>query len=139
RAEDLVDHVEDGMMLGGALEGLEATLALMLSGKESAGETNEDVVSIQRRTSELRSDLKFLLRAGDPDFVYYVETRGRGIFLRASPVDVSRIIRDSLFDRMRATVLTSATLAVDGSFEYVKSRLGLKEAQQVRVPSEFDF
>ena len=94
---------------------------------------------MQRRAGELRSDLRFLMRAGDPDFVYYVETRGRGIFLRASPVDVSRIIRDSLFDRMRATVLTSATLAVDGSFEYVKGRLGLKEAQQVRVPSEFDF
>ena len=135
RAEDLAEHFEDWMMLAGALEGLEATLALMVG----AGEPNEDVATIQRRAGELRSDLKFLMRASDPDFVYYVETRGRGIFLRASPVDVSRIIRDSLFDRMRATVLTSATLAVDGSFEYLKGRLGLKEAQQIRVPSEFDF
>ena len=135
RAEDLAEHFEAWMMLAGALEGLEATLALMVG----AGEPNEDVATIQRRAGELRSDLKFLMRAGDPDFVYYVETRGRGIFLRASPVDVSRIIRDSLFDRMRATVLTSATLAVDGSFEYLKGRLGLKEAQQIRVASEFDF
>ena len=135
RAEDLEEQFEDWMMLAGALEGLEATLALMVG----AGEPNEDVATIQRRAGELRSDLKFLMRAGDPDFVYYVETRGRGIFLRASPVDVSRIIQDSLFDRMRATVLTSATLAIDGSFEYLKGRLGLKEAQQIRVPSEFDF
>jgi len=71
--------------------------------------------------------------------VYYLEMRGRGIFLRASPIDVSRIAREALFDRMRATVLTSATLAVDGSFAYVKSRLGIREAAEVRVPSEFDY
>jgi ATP-dependent DNA helicase DinG len=137
RADDLADQFEDGMMLAGALEGLEATLALRATGLPA--NSTEDIAAMQRRASELRGDLSFLLRASDADFVYYVETRGRGIFLRASPVDVSRIIRDSLFDRMRATVLTSATLAVDGSFEYVKSRLGLKAASEVRVPSEFDF
>jgi ATP-dependent DNA helicase DinG len=36
-------------------------------------------------------------------------------------------------------VLTSATLAVDGSFEYARKRLGIKRAAEVRVPSEFDF
>jgi ATP-dependent DNA helicase DinG len=61
------------------------------------------------------------------------------VFLRASPVDVSRIIQDALFDDKRATVLTSATLAVDGSFEYVRGRLGIAEADELRVPSEFDF
>ena len=45
-----------------------------------------------------------------------------------------------LFDRMRATVLTSATLAVDGSFEYVRGRLGIDgRRRDLRVPSEFDF
>ena len=39
------------------------------------------------------------MRAADPDFVYYIETRGPRMqqpFLRASPIDVSRIIRDAL-------------------------------------------
>jgi ATP-dependent DNA helicase DinG len=79
------------------------------------------------------------MRASDPDFVYYLEVRARSLVLRASPVDVSRIIRDSLFERIRTTVLTSATLAVDGSFEYIKGRLGIREAEALRVPSEFDF
>ena len=94
---------------------------------------------LQRRAAEISKDLRFLLRASDADFVYYVETRGRGIFLRASPIDVSRIVREALFDRMRAVVLTSATLAVDGSFTYVKGRLGIREADEVRVASEFDY
>jgi ATP-dependent DNA helicase DinG len=150
-ADALEDHFEDGMALAGALEGLEATLALaqappadpmVAGGLQASGDikTSGDALSaLQRRAGEVRNDLRFLMRAADADFVYFVETRGRGISLRASPIDVSRIVRDVLFDRMRATVLTSATLAVDGSFTYVKARLGIKAADEVRVASEFDF
>ena len=77
--------------------------------------------ALERRAREMRDELKFLLRAGDPSYVYFVETRGRGIFLRAAPIDVSSIVRELLLDRMRATVLTSATLTVDGTFTYIKS------------------
>ena len=69
---------------------------------------------LARRAGEIRDELRFLLRAGDPEFVYFVEFRGKGVFLRASPIDVSAIVRELLFDRMRTTVLTSATLTVDG-------------------------
>jgi ATP-dependent DNA helicase DinG len=79
------------------------------------------------------------MRADDPTFVYYLEARGRGLYLRASPIDVSRLVRETLLDRFRSVILTSATLAVDGSFEYVKNRLGILESDEVRVPSEFDY
>ena len=159
-AESIADHFEEGMALAGALEGLEATLALATkpgppegghydrpvagsldygAGSLQASEHAEALAALQRRAGEVRNDLRFLMRAADPDFVYYVETRGRGLFLRASPIDVSRIVRDVLLDRMRAIVLTSATLAVDGSFDYVKARLGIRQASEVRVASEFDF
>src|SRR6185436_14640069 len=131
-------------MLIGALEGLEACLAVAAglkgqrrSDEDSSAATDEALLTLARRAGDLHRDLRFLIRAADADFVYYLEMRGRGIFLRASPIDVSRIAREALFDRMRATVLTSATLAVDGSFAYVKSRLGIHEASQVRVASEF--
>ena len=83
--------------------------------------------------------MRFLLRAGDADYVYFVEFRGRGIFLRAAPIDVSAIVRELLLDRMRTTVLTSATLTVDGTFEYIRERLGIRGADEIRLPSEFDF
>jgi ATP-dependent DNA helicase DinG len=44
-----------------------------------------------------------------------------------------------LLDRMTATVLTSATLSVDGRFDYVRGRLGVRKAHEARLPSEFDF
>ena len=135
-SETFIDYFQDGAMLAGALEGLEATLLL----SQKKDEPNDEMIAtLARRARELRDDISFLIRANDADFVYYVETRGRGLFLRASPIDVSRLAREALFDRMRTTVLTSATLAVDGSFEYVKSRLGIDTAHDVRVPSEFDY
>jgi len=75
----------------------------------------------------------------ETEYVYFVEFRGRGIFLRAAPIDVSRIVREVLLDKMHTTVLTSATLSVDGTFEYIRSRLGIREADEIRLPSEFDF
>jgi ATP-dependent DNA helicase DinG len=153
-AESLEGHVEDGTSLAGALEALEAavTHAPPASLADEGGQTdtdadasvdgNETWTAFQRRAEAIRNDLRFLLRAADPDFVYYIETRGRESsrpFLRAAPIDVSRVIRDLLFARMRSTVLTSATLAVDDSFEYVRSRLGVRAAQELRVVSEFDY
>jgi ATP-dependent DNA helicase DinG len=140
-SESMTEHAEEGMMLAGALEGLEATFALARQPAEpgAMAENDEAIATLQRRAGELHHDLRILLRGDDPDLVYYLETRGRGIFLRASPVDVSRIVRDAVFDRFRTTVLTSATLAVDESFDYLKGRLGIREASEVRVPSEFDF
>jgi ATP-dependent DNA helicase DinG len=154
-AESLFDHVEEGMALAGALDGLEATLASSVQPRAAQTEaipTDDDATSasdaadalavLQRRSGELAMDLRFLIRADDPDFVYYMESRGRDatrLFLRASPIDVSRIVQEALFDRMRATVLTSATVAVDGSFEYVKGRLGIRQARELRVSSEFDY
>jgi ATP-dependent DNA helicase DinG len=68
-----------------------------------------------------------------------MDIRGRGVFLRASPIDVSDVIREMLLDRMKATVLTSATLTSDGSFEYLRGRLGVRRAEEVRLDSEFDY
>ena len=91
---------------------------------DSDPDRNEAVATLARRAGELRDEIRLLLRAGDADYVYFVEFRGRGIFLRAAPVDVSAIVRELLLDRMRTTVLTSATLTVDGTFEYIRKRLG---------------
>src|SRR5262249_15397364 len=100
----------------GALDVIESALAQMApkgagpsSGSEDTG-LAEQIESLVRRARELRDELRLLLRGDDPDFVYFVEFRGRGIFLRAAPVDVSKIVRELLLDRMHTTVLTSATL-----------------------------
>jgi ATP-dependent DNA helicase DinG len=132
RPAALVRVSEPGAALIAALESVEADIAL-------AKDVPEDVLALGRRAADLRTDLRFLLRADDPGFVYFLEARGRGVFLRAAPIDVSNIVRELLLDRMDGTVLTSATLSVDGSFEYVRGRLGIARAREIRLDSEFDY
>jgi ATP-dependent DNA helicase DinG len=133
------DVLDDGLGLIAALGALADELKKRAGTDEPGAQHNEDAETLSRRAAELRDHLTFLLEAGDPAFVYFLETRNRGVFLRAAPIDVSKIVREMLFDRMKATVMTSATLTVEGSFDYVKGRLGVPEAGELRVPSEFDF
>ena len=105
----------------------------------SRTEVPEALQSIITRAMALREDLTLLLDVSDPKYVHFIEARGRGVFLRAAPIDVADIVRDTVLGGRTATVLTSATLAVESSFEYVLGRLGMPEARTLRLPSEFDF
>ena len=67
------------------------------------------------------------------------QARNENVFLQATPIDVSAILRQSLFDRFDSIVLTSATLAVANAFSYIKARLGLDGARELIVPSHFDY
>jgi ATP-dependent DNA helicase DinG len=138
------DHIETGLELGGALDWLEATFALAAAAPKSddglaPARPTEDAASIARRAGALARELRFVLGAADPGYVYFLEVRGRSVLLRAAPIDVSRIVRDLVSGTRRAAVLTSATLTVDGRFDYVRTRLGLDDATELRVPSEFDY
>ncbi len=118
---------------------LMATLSDIAGTLERVHEVSEDMVALARRATELKEQLALLVAADDPAFVYFLERRGKGIFFRASPIDVSAIVRETLLQRHQGTVLTSATLTVDASFDYIKERLGINEALEMRLASEFDF
>ena len=133
------DIVDQGLALVASLDTFATSMTRRAGTAEAGAQINEDAATLARRAAELRDHLRFLLEASDPGFVYFLETRNRGVFLRAAPIDVSALVREMLFDRMRATVMTSATLTVEGSFDYVKGRLGVNDAESLRVPSEFDF
>ena len=99
----------------------------------------EAITGLAGRTLALTSDVAFLMRAETDDHVYFAETRGRGVFLRAMPIDVSGRLKELLFDELRAAVLTSATLAVDGGFAYVKDRLGIEPSDELLLASPFRY
>jgi len=143
-ADSFSEHFEDGMLLAGAIESLEMSLALSRAPGQDIAEAEtstggELVAALLRRAGELKDQLRFVMRASDPDFVYFVEVRGRSVHLRASPIDVARLVRDAVFNRMRTVVLTSATLRVDASFDYTRRRLGIRESEELAVASEFDY
>ncbi|HMG75485.1 MAG TPA: helicase C-terminal domain-containing protein [Pyrinomonadaceae bacterium] len=115
-----------------ALNRLETTL-------DSLPEPPADAESIVRRTRQLRFDLNFIIKGEDKKFVYWLERRGRGVFLRASPIDVSGLLQDKLFEKVPTVVLTSATLSSAGNFNFIRERLGLEQAEEMIAESIFDF
>jgi ATP-dependent DNA helicase DinG len=128
-AERLADA---GVMLREALDRLAATVA-------AEPDAAEDLVAIAARAADLGADVGLLLAADDPAFVHFIEARGRNVSLRAAPIDVAAIIRESVLTGREATILTSATMTVDASFAYVTGRLGVPDAATLRLPSEFDY
>jgi ATP-dependent DNA helicase DinG len=123
---------EESLGLLQRLEGLRTALL-------AVPDRPEPLASLAGRALQLASELGFLMRAETDDHVYFVETRGRGVFLRAMPIDVSGRLQELLFGEVRAAVLTSATLAVDGGFTYVKDRLGLRPTAELLLPSPFRY
>jgi ATP-dependent DNA helicase DinG len=118
--------------LDNALYRLETTLAILK-------DPPPDAENILRRVRELRFALNFLIKADDKQFVYWIERRGRGVFLRASPIDVSGLLQDRLFAKVPTVVLTSATLSSAGNFNFIRERLGLDDAEEMIAESIFDF
>jgi ATP-dependent DNA helicase DinG len=102
-------------------------------------ERPEEINNLQRRSNELRQAFEFVLEGREKNYVYWWERRGRGVFLEASPIDVSTILRERLFEKVETVILTSATLAVSGRFDFLKSRLGLENTKERIFDSHFDF
>ena len=95
----------------------------------------DEIVPLVRRTLELGVALRFVMEEEDERYVYWVEKRGRGCFLQATPIDVSPILSERLFQKVDSVILTSATLAVAGGFVYTEKRLGLAGARGLVIPA----
>jgi ATP-dependent DNA helicase DinG len=93
---------------------------------------------------ELQVQLSFLMESEDCNTVFWIERRRGGrdksnVYLQATPIDVAPILKNCVFDKLDCAVLTSATLAVGGGFEYMKRRLGVEHTREVVLPSHFDY
>jgi ATP-dependent DNA helicase DinG len=105
----------------------------------------EEIFQFLRRIDELRVQLRFLMESEDRNTVFWIERRGsragsrQNVFLQATPIDVAPILKTCLFDQLECAVLTSATLAVGGGFDYIRQRLGVEHAREEILPSHFDY
>jgi ATP-dependent DNA helicase DinG len=135
--------------LGGELEGL--------------AQKPEEIFNFVRRAQEIQVQLAFAMEAEDRNTVFWIERRGgrgranslqrhrgaestkegsqgrQNVFLQATPIDVGPILRECLWSKLECAVLTSATLAVGGGFDYIRKRLGVEHARESVLPSHFDY
>jgi ATP-dependent DNA helicase DinG len=143
--ENRADFLEEN---GDEYVGLQNTLMHLYSELQSVPEKPDEVHNLCRRIEELRVQLGFVMESNQKNTVFWIERRGerrgsrggqQNVFLQATPISVSDILRQTLFDQWETVVLTSATLAVGGGFDYIRGRLGLEHAREMIVPSHFDY
>ena len=115
-----------------ALKGMETEFAALT-------QKPEELLRIARRSFEIRQELAFLFESNEKNFVYWFERRNKGVYLAATPIDVSQILRERLFEAFDTVILTSATLTVGGRFEFIRQRLGLDHAKESALPPEFNY
>lgn len=127
--------------LGEACYALDSALQHLETGLDAFAEKVPEADSLLRRTRQARFDLDFVVTQAEKNYVYWMEKRGKGMFLRASPVDVSELLREKLFDKVETCVLTSATLSSNGKFDFIRDRLGLDTAKTsgFEAPSAFEY
>jgi ATP-dependent DNA helicase DinG len=129
---------------GDEFSALERSLVRLGAELETLTPKPEEVFSLIRRTRELNAQLKFLLEQEDPNTIFWIERRRTSgnkfhISLQATPIDVGSILRECLWSQLDSAVLTSATLAVGGGFDYVCRRLGIDHARHLVLASHFDY
>ena len=93
---------------------------------------------VDRALVEFAFGIDEFLDQTDPSCSYWVELSPREAVLCASPVDIGDIIGPRLFKSGTSVILTSATLAVDRSLEYARSRIGAPEIRTLILDSPFD-
>jgi len=127
--------------LGEAYFALDATLERLETALDRFAEKITEAENLLKRVRQARFDLEFVCTQAEKNYVYWLEKRGKGTFLRASPIDVSALLQDKLFDKVETVVMTSATLSTNGKFDFIKDRLGLEngKADTLLAPSSFDY
>ena len=132
------------------LQRLEAEMDALVGIDEAPG--------LKKRVARLRSEFEFLLESNANNMVFWMERRifgganggantktfaarnaSRTTYLQATPIDVSELLHELVFDQIPTVILTSATLTVQGGFEHIRKRLGFTEARELVVPSHFRY
>jgi ATP-dependent DNA helicase DinG len=152
RREFLEENGDEYVALNQALTRLAGEL-------EGLPQKPEEIFNFVRRAQAIQVQLGYALESEDRNTVFWIERRGgrwgsrsgpntgsensargrQNVFLQATPIDVGPILRECLWSKLECAVLTSATLAVGGGFEYIRQRLGMEHARESVLPSHFDY
>ena len=143
---------------GDEFVGLNQALTRLAGELEGLAQKPEEVFTFVRRAQEIQVQLGYAMESEDRNTVFWIERRGgrwgsrgaasgsdgstqgrQNVFLQATPIDVGPILRECLWSKLECAVLTSATLAVGGGFEYIRQRLGMEHARESVLPSHFDY
>ncbi len=124
---DIKDSISEFILYNNKLRDILKVL-YQQNGSEDIRHFKQEIEAAESQLDELAAAAVFLTEGNDEDTVFWIEwnknSRVRSIC--GSPIDIDRRFADFLSESTESAVFTSATLSQNGSFEYVKKRLGVR-------------
>jgi ATP-dependent DNA helicase DinG len=115
--------------------------------KEKLGDQLLDTAGIEGRLQAMVDGLLFFI-SNPEGYCSWIETSSghRGVQARlcAAPLDISGQVKETILDRLKTIIVTSATLTVGGDFKYLKKRTGFgllpkERLKELQLASPFDY
>ena len=106
------------------------------------------LLQVTQRLAETQVQLQALIAQPSPNAVYWLESSGNEggyngardtVAFHSAPLQVGPLVREHLFSKKKSVIMTSATLRVGGSFDYLRARLDAWDAEELAVGSPFDY
>jgi ATP-dependent DNA helicase DinG len=91
----------------------------------------------KRRLSEIKKNVSDAMNLVDDNMVYCIDEEDKKPVLKGLPISVADRMKRHLFSQGKITVVTSATLSANGSFEYIANDLGARDANTIVAESPF--
>ncbi|OIK17155.1 ATP-dependent helicase DinG [Bacillus sp. MUM 116] len=102
----------------------------------------EDMIRFLHELEELKNTVQacFILKS---EFVKWMEVDYRSpqnvTSFIAKPASVAVSLKEKFFNKKKSVIVTSATLTVNHSFDYIKKEIGLQSASTMIIPSPFEY
>lgn len=98
-----------------------------------------ELIALQADAEALLEDFEFCLLGEAENYVFWLDIprneRNNDIVLHGVPLNIAELLKNRLFERLHTTVFSSATIAVNGTFNYFESRTGLNLLEKKSVYS----
>jgi Rad3-related DNA helicase len=136
--QNLIDSLS---VVGDGLSKIET----MLRDMEDAGIPGYDdlllrVSFLSRFALEVRVHTGHIIFGNEESICWLTHDRLRDtLTLTAAPLSVAELLQSQLFAQKQTAVLASATLTIQGGFQFARERIGLPEPEELMLESPFDY
>lgn len=127
------------------IESLDSFLAVLgeISSKLQDENLTFEFDLFRSRIFQINENIKNFAYHGRESYVYWKEKQEGGLlgtlYLMGQPLDVSGILREEVNSFYDSVLYTSATLSINGNFDYVRDRLGIENCKELLLHSPFNF
>jgi len=133
------DDAEQRFDLSDLLQELTGRLGELADLLELAAPVGEGLSRCWERSLQLAGKLSDIVDAREQAQIRWLETTARHFRLHVTPRDVGRALSQHLDPAEKTLIYTSATLSVNGRFDYFLDQVGAVDADTVSLPSPFDY